>query len=273
MHNLTTRTEPPTQYKPIYTAHNISKTMPSFRTHQNSQYPSVLNEISSISAPPFSRYRKDLAGIYKEQVDCDDDPIPLHCAANFSLLLEPLTFRTETTACRCQFSHSENHKTLLANEPSEPALIRTPTQSDTSANEVLDRTASFGRRSNLAAYSLCGLNEHDVVCSRGKVFYNLPGNIRFRKTVRAYIPMYLAASSKTDKSAIIDGIIDATVIVDVINGSTRFLKYHPRTHVWSVMRYDQVRDKVGHALREAAYDMERESKIKSSMLPKKLTRW
>ena len=250
--------------------------MLSFQNNQESLHFSLLQEINSMSTPQFSQY---------QNVDCDDEPIPLNCTANVSLSLEPLALYTENPRCACQFFQSESLPPILANVCNEPSVIGALAQNysmKTNANEMLTSTTTFGCPSTIgisrsgflaAASSTCGPAVHDVVCSRGKVFYNLPGNVRFRKTIRSCIPMYLTASSKMDKSVIIDRIIDLTVIVDAINGSTRFLKYHSRTRTWSVMGYDQVRDKVGHALREAAYDMERENKIKSTRAPKRLTGW
>jgi hypothetical protein len=87
------------------------------------------------------------------------------------------------------------------------------------------------------------------------------------------MPKYMKATSKMDKSLIIDNIIDITVTVDALGRPSRFLKYHSRTNSWSIMGHDQVRDKVGHALREAVYDMERERKMKAANNARKLTFW
>ncbi len=150
--------------------------------------------------------------------------------------------------------------------------------SEVRASEMLKRASSLHQPSAVATTSSSssasfpyGPNEHDVVCSRGKVFYSLPGNVRFRNTIRCYIPVYLAASSKMDKSAVIDKIVDNAL--NATNAPTRFMKYHSRTCTWSIMGHDQVRDKVGHALREAIYEMERNNKSKNIGARKKLAKW
>ena len=87
---------------------------------------------------------------------------------------------------------------------------------------------------------------------------SLPGSARFRKTIRAYIPIYLAASSTMDEYR--------PLLIELL--TRRFLKCQSRNREWIVMGQDQIRDTVGHALRKAIYDMERESTIKSVISPK-----
>ena len=91
-------------------------------------------------------------------------------------------------------------------------------------------------------------SEYDVVCGRGKGFYNKPGNRRFRSIVSTYIDDYESCKSKIDKSLILGQIVDRVREQD--NGRARFLKYDTKLKCWCVLTNDQAREKVGHAIRE-----------------------
>ncbi len=197
--------------------------------------------------------------------ECDDEPLPLHCS-DLSRFFEPHSSWTESPACGRHLFQSSNHQS------SESMTFGAFNDCHCGVMRVGELFLPCRRRSPTASTS-CGPNEHDIVCSRGKVFYNLPGNIRFREAIRSFMPKYMKATSKMDKSLIIDNIIDITVTVDALGRPSRFLKYHSRTNSWSIMGHDQVRDKVGHALREAVYDMERERKMKAANNARKLTFW
>lgn len=102
----------------------------------------------------------------------------------------------------------------------------------------------------------------DVVCSRGRHFYELPGCVRFRKIVLDSIPSYVSATTRVDKSSVIAMIMDQVLNHD--EGTVRFLKYHASTKSWSVMGREQIRDKVGHALREVIEEMNRNERLSAS---------
>jgi hypothetical protein len=104
-----------------------------------------------------------------------------------------------------------------------------------------------------------GPNNNDVVCSRGRRFHDLPGCVRFRNIVNDYIPSYVSASSRVDKSSVIAQIIDE--VLNHEDGPVRFLKYHPSTKSWNVMGKEQIRDKVGHALREVIEETNRNERL------------
>lgn len=107
-----------------------------------------------------------------------------------------------------------------------------------------------------------GPSAYDVVCSRIKRFYHLPGCERFRLIVRAFIPAYLHASTRLGKSAVIASAI-AMILDHPEGGHVRFLKYHSASKTWSILGSEQIRDKVGHALRETVQEMERERRKKT----------
>lgn len=99
-----------------------------------------------------------------------------------------------------------------------------------------------------------GPSGYDVVCSRAKQFYQLPGCQRFRQIIRAAIPAYMRACSRLDKSMVIASTIDMVIHHPEI-GRIRFWKYSNGT--WIAMGSDQIRDKVGHALREMIQEVKR----------------
>lgn len=102
---------------------------------------------------------------------------------------------------------------------------------------------------------------YDVICSRAKQFYQLPGCQRFRHIVRAAIPAYMKACSRLDKSSVIASIIDM-VIHHPDFGRIRFWKYNNASNTWVMLNSDQIRDKVGHALREMIQEMKRTQRKK-----------
>ena len=93
---------------------------------------------------------------------------------------------------------------------------------------------------------------YDVVCGRGKGSYNRPGNKRFRSLVATYIPQYMKARSKIDKSMVLNDIIDKVrSFTNPDTGSAaQFVKYTKSTG-WVLIGDEHTREKVGHAIREA----------------------
>lgn len=92
-------------------------------------------------------------------------------------------------------------------------------------------------------------SEYDVVCGKGKIICNLPGNHRFRSIVKSFCEQYQAAKTKLDKSVIIDAIIEQTREQD--NCRARFLKFDKKSKRWIAMSSEQTREKVGYSMREA----------------------
>lgn len=117
-------------------------------------------------------------------------------------------------------------------------------------------------KNNQAREETPGPSNIDVVCSRGRRFYELPGCVRFRKIVLDFIPSYITANSRVDKSSVIALIIDE--VMNHEDGDVRFLKYQTSTKSWIVMGKEQIRDKVGHALREVIEDMNRNERLAAS---------
>lgn len=91
------------------------------------------------------------------------------------------------------------------------------------------------------------LNDNDVVCGRGKGYYNREGNVRFRDIVRSYIPEYTSARTKYEKSRILENIME--VVQSQNNGTTRFVRLD-EDGFWVEIAREEAREKVGHAMRE-----------------------
>jgi hypothetical protein len=93
---------------------------------------------------------------------------------------------------------------------------------------------------------------YDVVCGRGKGSYNRPGNKRFRSLVATYIPQYIKARSKVDKSMVLNNIIDKVhSFTNPDSGRpAQFVKYTKQAG-WVLIGDEHAREKVGHAIREA----------------------
>lgn len=106
---------------------------------------------------------------------------------------------------------------------------------------------------------------YDVVCGRGKGSYNRPGNKRFRSLVATYIPQYLKARSKIDKSMVLNDIIDKVrSFTNPDTGSAaQFVKY-TKSSGWVLIGDEHAREKVGHAIREAIAAQESSSSNEST---------
>jgi hypothetical protein len=111
----------------------------------------------------------------------------------------------------------------------------------------------------------------DIFCGRGKGFYNRPGNKTFRTLVCSYIPAYLAAKTKVDKSAVLNTIVDKVrALTDPITGRpAQFIKFSKKTG-WVEIGDEQAREKVGHAMREAISSVEEQQGYSSGVLPTSL---
>ncbi|GAX26612.1 hypothetical protein FisN_21Lh083 [Fistulifera solaris] len=236
--------------------------MLSFQENQIAIFQLLLSDMSKTTTLTL---QEEVEKAHIMSYEYDEEPIPLN-RSDLSLSLEPQSSWTESPACGSHLFESRHHQrgesvTFGAFDDNYRGVMR------------VDELFPSCRKSLATESTCCGPNDHDIVCSRGKVFYKLPGNIRFREAIRSFMPEYMKATSKMDKSLIIDNILDIAVTVDTIGRPSRFLKYHSRTNSWSIMGHDQVRDKVGHALREAVYDMERERKLKAAKKARKLTQW
>ena len=109
------------------------------------------------------------------------------------------------------------------------------------------------RRANILPHKY-EAGPNDVVCGRGKGSYNRPGNKKFRALVQEYVPRYVNARTKLDKSMVLSAIVEK---VREENGG-RFIKQR-KGGEWHEIGDEQAREKVGHAIREAIAAGEKKS--------------
>lgn len=92
-----------------------------------------------------------------------------------------------------------------------------------------------------------------VVCGRGKGAYNRPGNKSFRSLIRNYLQAYMTATSKFQKGDILHRIVD-----DVREQELVFVK--KTSNGWTRISEKEMKDKIGHAVREAVAQEHRNQK-------------
>ena len=90
------------------------------------------------------------------------------------------------------------------------------------------------------------LRDIDVICGRDKSAFNHVGNRRFRVTISIFLKRYLNTPSRLDRSILIYEILDT-----VHQSGGRFLK-QSKSGVWVELTQKEQRNKIGHALRDAA---------------------
>ncbi|CAB9515420.1 expressed unknown protein [Seminavis robusta] len=91
------------------------------------------------------------------------------------------------------------------------------------------------------------INPSDVLCGRGKSSFTHAGNRRFRDAVTSAIDEYNNSESRLAKSRVVQRIVE-----NIKGGGGRFLKKERSTGQWVELDTKSCRDKVGHAIRDAA---------------------
>ena len=91
--------------------------------------------------------------------------------------------------------------------------------------------------------------KHDVVCGRGRGYYNCAGNVRFRTVVKQHVDLYTQQTTKPQKTAVLE-LIAKQVQQNNGNGESKFVKQLPNG-TWCELGDVATREKVGNAMREA----------------------
>jgi hypothetical protein len=86
-------------------------------------------------------------------------------------------------------------------------------------------------------------NDKDVLCGRGKAFFQHEGNKIFREIVGNMIGRYLRAERKSEKSKIVTAIAE-----EVMKTGARFLKRKDKVNEWYEGGFTLARQKVGNIL-------------------------
>jgi hypothetical protein len=122
----------------------------------------------------------------------------------------------------------------------------------------LSRTRSHRKRKSLpTSYVPTGL---DVVCGRGKKHWNHPGNIQFRNLIQSNVERYIAAPTKSDKTAVVVSLVDG-----IRAQGGYFLKQNSSSGKWSDIGDRQALDKVGHSLRDHVSSQARQKNKKKAI--------
>jgi hypothetical protein len=90
------------------------------------------------------------------------------------------------------------------------------------------------------------LGPYDIICGRNKLAFNNIGNRRFRITITLVLDRYMAATTKLDTSNVIKYVSNI-----VRENGGRFLKRSRDDRRWIELDEKEIREKVGHALRDA----------------------
>ena len=91
-------------------------------------------------------------------------------------------------------------------------------------------------------------SKQDVVCGRGRGYYNCAGNVRFRNLVKSHVELYASQTTKLEKTAVLEEIVKQ---VKQQSGQSRFVKQIMPGGEWCELGDVATREKVGNAMREA----------------------
>jgi hypothetical protein len=91
---------------------------------------------------------------------------------------------------------------------------------------------------------------YDIICGKGKSFFNHIGNRRFRVTIELYLPQYQAAQTKSGKSAIVNNVVNL-IRSSTSSGAGGFIRFDKKTNRWMELGDAGSREKVGQAIRDA----------------------
>mmetsp|Transcript_17573 Transcript_17573/g.29807 ORF Transcript_17573/g.29807 Transcript_17573/m.29807 type:complete len:234 (-) Transcript_17573:128-829(-) len=90
----------------------------------------------------------------------------------------------------------------------------------------------------------------DVICGRGKLCAEHPGNREFRRIVESHLDSYAKADSKLEKSLLV------SAIVNMVRGRSQnggFLKRNSKSGAYEIVSDRIAREKVGQMLRDALH--------------------
>jgi hypothetical protein len=88
------------------------------------------------------------------------------------------------------------------------------------------------------------IQPNDVLCGRGKAFSNHEGNINFINMIKSNVQSYIDSPTPLSRSLFI------IELAKIFCGDSRFLKKDKVSDKWIQIRMIQVKDKIGHAIRD-----------------------
>jgi hypothetical protein len=130
---------------------------------------------------------------------------------------------------------------------------------DSASSSADSSIPAFGADRKLLGPDFCP-GPYDVICARGAAAASHVGNLRFRKTVKDFVPQYSKATTKLEKSLLVSAIVDS-VRDNAPEGG--FVKKFEDGD-WYEVGDACAREKIGQTLRDALHQ-----KYKSSTKAKK----
>mmetsp|Transcript_19426 Transcript_19426/g.32262 ORF Transcript_19426/g.32262 Transcript_19426/m.32262 type:complete len:658 (-) Transcript_19426:17-1990(-) len=87
--------------------------------------------------------------------------------------------------------------------------------------------------------------EHDVLCGRGRLFFEHSGNRRFRTIIEQWLSKYSSADTKSEKTCFVRMVVN-----EIASKGGRFLKLEKSNSMWYEGDSVCAKSKVGHAFRD-----------------------
>ena len=107
---------------------------------------------------------------------------------------------------------------------------------------------------------LHNLRSYDIICGRGPVAFNNIGNRRFRVMISNNLKAYEAANGRYQKGTVITALVH--ILMNEVGA--RFFKIDKSGNL-TQLRESQIRQKVGHALRDMSVFKEKGEQSKKAM--------
>mmetsp|Transcript_12229 Transcript_12229/g.28338 ORF Transcript_12229/g.28338 Transcript_12229/m.28338 type:complete len:189 (+) Transcript_12229:3-569(+) len=95
--------------------------------------------------------------------------------------------------------------------------------------------------------------DHDVICGRGKVAFQHPGNRRLRTIIKKHLEPYSQATSRMEKTMLVSEIMEA------VRSQGYFVSKNPKSGLFERANERLAREKIGQLLRDALHAQYRSS--------------
>eukprot|EP00977_Amphora_coffeiformis_P023988 scaffold14939_cov215-Amphora_coffeaeformis.AAC.7 len=100
---------------------------------------------------------------------------------------------------------------------------------------------------------------NDILFGRGSGHHKHPGNVKLYEIIEHYLPQYLVAASRVEKTYVVQSIYSTLRTIG------RFVRVDQETGVCFVATHEQAKSKIGHAIR---YKIKLNTYVSSSGRPK-----
>ena len=112
------------------------------------------------------------------------------------------------------------------------------------------------------------LQPFDVLCGRDKKCYNNIGNRRFRILINSNLPRYLHCPNRASRSAMIGALTKELCCCETTCSPIRFFKKQKHNEELIKLDFKGCREKIGHALRDAASQHSSHNKCRNTATAK-----